>query len=44
MKNERIVITGLGVLSPNGIGRDNYFSALDSGRSGVRAITHFDAR
>lgn len=44
MNNERIVITGIGVMSPNGVGRDNYFSALSSGRSGVRAITHFDAR
>lgn len=43
MNNERIVITGIGVMSPNGVGRDNYFSALSTGRSGVRAITHFDA-
>jgi 3-oxoacyl-[acyl-carrier-protein] synthase II len=39
----RVVITGLGVLSPNGIGRENYFSALASGRSGIRTITQFDA-
>src|SRR5512141_1071489 len=43
MNSERIVITGLGVLSPNGIGRDNYFSALSRGESGVRNITRFDA-
>src|ERR1051325_1525447 len=43
MNNERIVITGIGALSPNGIGRENYFSALASGRSGVRPITQFDA-
>jgi len=43
MKPDRIVITGLGVMSPNGVGRDNYFAALASGRSGVRSITHFDA-
>ena len=40
---QRIVITGLGALSPNGIGRENYFAALASGRSGIRTITQFDA-
>ena len=40
---DRIVITGLGALSPNGIGREEYFAALASGRSGVRNITQFDA-
>jgi len=43
MHNERIVITGIGALSPNGIGRENYFSALVAGRSGIRPITQFDA-
>lgn len=38
----KIVITGIGALSPNGIGRENYFAALAAGRSGVRAITQFD--
>src|SRR5579859_338119 len=39
----RIVITGIGVLSPNGIGREKYFSAIAAGQSGVRNITQFDA-
>jgi len=43
MHNERIVITGIGALSPNGIGRENYFSSVAAGRSGVRTITQFDA-
>src|SRR5512142_2065786 len=43
MHQERIVISGLGVMSPNGIGRENYFASLAAGRSGVRQITHFDA-
>jgi 3-oxoacyl-[acyl-carrier-protein] synthase II len=38
----KIVITGVGVLSPNGIGRENYFEAMKAGRSGIRQITHFD--
>ena len=36
---QRIVITGLGALSPNGIGRENYFAAVADGRSGIRTIT-----
>jgi 3-oxoacyl-[acyl-carrier-protein] synthase II len=42
MKDGRIVITGIGVLSPNGIDRESYFAALKEGRSGIRVITHFD--
>ena len=42
MKNGRIVITGIGVLSPNGAGRENYFQAMKQGRSGIRTITQFD--
>jgi len=43
MTRARIVITGIGVLSPNGIGREKYFEALAGGRSGIRTITQFDA-
>jgi len=43
MKPSRIVISGIGVLSPNGIGRENYFDALAAGRSGIRTISQFDA-
>src|ERR1043166_1587635 len=41
--SNRIVITGIGALSPNGIGRENSFGAVAAGRSGVRPITQFDA-
>jgi 3-oxoacyl-[acyl-carrier-protein] synthase II len=43
MNQERIVITGVGALSPNGVGRETYFAALAEGRSGIRSITQFDA-
>ncbi|HUP45131.1 MAG TPA: beta-ketoacyl-[acyl-carrier-protein] synthase family protein [Thermoanaerobaculia bacterium] len=43
MTSDRIVITGLGALSPNGVGREKYFGALASGTSGIRTITQFDA-
>jgi len=42
MNDGRIVITGIGVLSPNGIDRESYFSALKEGRSGIRTISQFD--
>jgi 3-oxoacyl-[acyl-carrier-protein] synthase II len=43
MKSSRVVITGVGAVSPNGIGREPYFAALAVGKSGVRAISQFDA-
>ncbi len=43
MEKRRVVITGLGVVAPNGIGIDNFWDALVHGRSGVREITYFDA-
>src|SRR6266704_2769131 len=39
----RIVITGLGVLACNGIGKEDFWEACISGRSGIRRITRFDA-
>jgi 3-oxoacyl-(acyl-carrier-protein) synthase len=42
-KLRRVVITGLGVIAPNGIGKDEFWQACISGRSGVRRITRFDA-
>src|SRR4030042_263723 len=43
MEKRRVVITGLGVIAPNGIGIENFWDSLVHGRSGVRKITHFDA-
>lgn len=37
-----IVITGLGVVSPIGIGRDAVWRSLAEGTSGIRAIRRFD--
>ena len=42
-KQRRVVITGLGVVAPNGIGKEDFWHACISGRSGVRHITLFDA-
>jgi 3-oxoacyl-[acyl-carrier-protein] synthase II len=39
----RVVITGMGVVAPNGIGIENFWDSLVHGQSGVRKITLFDA-
>ena len=38
-----VVITGVGVVSPIGIGCDDFWASLLAGRSGIRPITQFDA-
>ncbi len=38
----RVVITGVGVLSPIGIGRENYWNALFHGKTGFGPVTLFD--
>jgi 3-oxoacyl-[acyl-carrier-protein] synthase II len=43
MEKTRVVITGMGVVAPNGIGIENFWDSLVHGQSGVRKITHFDA-
>ena len=42
LKN-RVVITGLGPVTPIGIGKENFFAGLAEGKNGVGKITHFDA-
>jgi 3-oxoacyl-[acyl-carrier-protein] synthase II len=39
----RVAITGIGAVSPFGIGRERYWDAVRQGCSGTRAITRFDA-
>jgi len=43
MNKRRVVVTGLGVVACNGIGRDNFWQANKQGRSGIGKITRFDA-
>jgi 3-oxoacyl-[acyl-carrier-protein] synthase II len=38
----RVVITGIGAVSPNGIGRERFWEATRNGVSGVRRISRFD--
>ena len=38
----RAVITGLGVIAPNGIGKEAFWNALKEGKSGIAKLTRFD--
>ena len=42
MKNSRLVVTGMGAVTPIGIGVDAYWNNLVQGVCGVYAITRFD--
>lgn len=42
MENQRVVVTGIGIVSPNGIGREVSWANTRAGVSGVRKITRFD--
>lgn len=43
MSKRRVVITGLGILSPLGNDLESSWAGIKAGRSGIGAITHFDA-
>jgi len=40
---ERVLITGMGVISPVGSSQERFWNSLSEGRSGVRRIESFDA-
>src|SRR5688572_16780802 len=42
-RHNRVVVTGMGILAPNGIGLTAFWDSLVAGRSGVRQIMSFDA-
>ncbi len=43
MDEQRVVVTGVGMITPVGIGVDASWNNLIAGRSGIRKITQFDA-
>ncbi len=43
MSKRRVVITGLGIISPVGIGISTVWQNIVAGKSGIGKITHFDA-
>jgi 3-oxoacyl-[acyl-carrier-protein] synthase II len=40
---KRVVVTGLGAITPIGLNIEEYWAGLSSGKSGIGPITHFDA-
>lgn len=42
MSKRRVVITGIGIISPNGIAKDNAWEAFSSGKSAVKLVDGFD--
>ena len=40
----RVAVTGIGVVAPNGIGREAFWAACVGGKSGIGPIRAFDAR
>ncbi len=40
--SRRAVVTGIGIIAPNGIGANAYWEATKQGKSGIKRITHFD--
>ncbi len=43
MKKKRVVVTGAGVISPLGNNKEDFWSSLSQGKSGIGKLTHFDA-
>ncbi|AFT99451.1 beta-ketoacyl-[acyl-carrier-protein] synthase family protein [Nocardia brasiliensis] len=42
MNERRVVVTGMEVLAPGGVGRDAFWDLLSAGRTATRGITFFD--
>ncbi len=42
-KGKRVVVTGLGIVAPNGIGKEDFWRGLISGKNCIGRVTRFDA-
>ncbi len=43
MESERVVVTGMGVITPVGTGLESFWQGITSGKSAVGPVTQFDA-
>jgi len=44
MQKNRVVVTGLGVVSSVGIGKDEFWKSVTSGKSGITKVSFFDTK
>jgi len=44
MKENRVVITGIGILASNGLGKDQFWQSLQAGEPGYGPISLFDTK
>lgn len=42
MNEQRVVVTGLGAVTPVGIGVEEFWRGLQAGKNGIARVTHFD--
>ena len=42
LEGRRVVVTGIGAVAPNGVGREVFWGATRAGKSGIRRIAGFD--
>lgn len=42
MKEQRVVVTGLGTVTPIGVGVAEFWEGLKAGKSGISRVSHFD--
>ena len=43
MQTKRVVVTGMGVISPIGLDLESYWTGLRTGKCGIGPVTLFDA-
>ena len=44
INNRRVVVTGLGIVSSVGIGKDDFWNSIINGKSGISSVTSFDTK
>jgi 3-oxoacyl-[acyl-carrier-protein] synthase II len=44
MNNRRVVVTGLGVVSSVGMGKDEFWKSIINGISGISKVSSFDTK
>ncbi|MBI4699468.1 MAG: beta-ketoacyl-[acyl-carrier-protein] synthase family protein [Nitrospirae bacterium] len=44
MNKRRVVVTGIGIVSSVGIGKDDFWKSIISGKSGISKVTSFDTK